>query len=53
MGLFVLFEFFNLMCHITLRRLRTKGGYLRHDDEEAGSSASIKGIPDVCSNELS
>ena len=46
-GCFILFEFLNLMCHITLRRLRTKGGYLRHDDEEAGKSTSIKGIPDV------
>jgi len=26
-AVFVVFEFLNLMCHITLRNLRTKGGY--------------------------
>lgn len=27
--LFMIFEFMNLMCHITLRSLRTKGDYLK------------------------
>jgi len=49
-GLVVLFEFLNLMAHITLRNLRTKGGYASEDNKgdfsaELDAQRSQRGIP--------